>query len=92
MLGYAGTSPLPKRQRRGRLTQPTNIWLVVRDWRAGGYPDEILDKVFYKNAERWLAECGVCARRWRDSFDPERNAQTIDYCPPQYVRQLWKRP
>jgi predicted TIM-barrel fold metal-dependent hydrolase len=32
---------------------------LVNDWRAELYPAEILEKVFYKNAERFLAEVGV---------------------------------
>ena len=31
---------------------------LVTDWRAEGYPPEILDKVFHANAERFLAELG----------------------------------
>jgi uncharacterized protein len=31
---------------------------LVKDWRAEGYPPEVLEKVFYKNAERLLAEIG----------------------------------
>lgn len=29
---------------------------LVRDWRAEGYPDDVLDDVFHNNAERFLAE------------------------------------
>ena len=32
---------------------------LVKDWRAEGYAPEVLDKVFYQNAERFLAEAGV---------------------------------
>jgi predicted TIM-barrel fold metal-dependent hydrolase len=32
---------------------------LVKDWRAEGYPEEILTKVFHKNAERFLDEVGV---------------------------------
>ena len=32
---------------------------LVRDWRAEGYPQEVLDKVFHRNAERFLAEVGA---------------------------------
>ena len=32
---------------------------LVKDWRAEGYGEEILEKVFHKNAERWLTELGV---------------------------------
>ena len=35
---------------------------LVKDWRAEGYPPEILDKVFYKNAERFLADAGFKGR------------------------------
>ncbi len=28
---------------------------LVRDWRAEGYPEEVLEQVFYKNAEAFLA-------------------------------------
>jgi predicted TIM-barrel fold metal-dependent hydrolase len=31
---------------------------LVRDWQAEGYPQEVLDKVFHGNAERFLAEVG----------------------------------
>ena len=36
--------------------------LYRKDWRAEGYPPEVLEKVFYKNAERWLAEIGLEGR------------------------------
>ena len=32
---------------------------LVKDWRAEGYTEEILEKVFWRNGERFLAECGV---------------------------------
>jgi predicted TIM-barrel fold metal-dependent hydrolase len=32
---------------------------LVKDWQAEGYPQEILEKVFWKNGERFLAEMGV---------------------------------
>ena len=32
---------------------------LVKDWRAEGYPEEILERVFHKNAQRFLAEMGV---------------------------------
>ena len=31
---------------------------LVKDWRAEGYPEDVLERVFHKNAERFLAECG----------------------------------
>ncbi len=31
---------------------------LVGDWKKEGYSEEILDKVFYGNAERFLAEMG----------------------------------
>jgi predicted TIM-barrel fold metal-dependent hydrolase len=32
---------------------------LVADWQAQGYPPEVLEKVFHKNAERFLAEVGI---------------------------------
>ena len=32
--------------------------LMNKDWRAEGYPEDVLERVFHKNAERFLAECG----------------------------------
>ena len=29
---------------------------LVRDWKAEGYDDEVLEDVFHRNAERFLAE------------------------------------
>ena len=32
---------------------------LVKDWRAEGYTDAVLDKVFHRNAERFLDGLGV---------------------------------
>lgn len=32
---------------------------LVRDWRAEGYDESILERIFHKNAERFLTEMGV---------------------------------
>jgi len=32
---------------------------LVKDWRAEGYSEEVLEKVFWRNGERFLAECGI---------------------------------
>ena len=31
---------------------------LVQDWRAQGYSDEVLEQVFWRNAERFLLEAG----------------------------------
>jgi predicted TIM-barrel fold metal-dependent hydrolase len=31
---------------------------LVRDWRGEGYSEEVLEKVFWRNAERFLADVG----------------------------------
>ena len=35
---------------------------LVNDWRAEKYPPEVLEKIFHKNAERFLAEAGFKGR------------------------------
>jgi len=32
---------------------------LIRDWRAEGYPEDVLDRIFHRNAERFLNELGV---------------------------------
>jgi len=32
---------------------------LIRDWRAEGYPEDVLDRIFHRNAERFLDELGV---------------------------------
>jgi predicted TIM-barrel fold metal-dependent hydrolase len=32
---------------------------LVRDWRAEGYPDDVLDNLFHRNAERFFASLGL---------------------------------
>ena len=31
---------------------------LIRDWRAEGYPEDVLERVFYRNAERFLESLG----------------------------------
>jgi hypothetical protein len=31
---------------------------LIHDWRTQGYPEAVLEKVFWRNAERFLAEAG----------------------------------